>query len=145
MHINPYQTPQVASTPPSLPPYPSKWVRLKALLFSFQERIPRGTFWLSTLCIYFIAAVGIGILMNGVEGHTGWAASLGPIMLTVLACLFLWMTLALRVKRWHDRDKSGMWVLIALVPIIGPLWSFIEIGCLPGTEGHNRFGADPLS
>ena len=31
----------------------------------------------------------------------------------------LWMKLAVLVKRWHDRDKSGWWVLITFIPVIG--------------------------
>ncbi|MDK1017721.1 MAG: DUF805 domain-containing protein, partial [Actinomycetota bacterium] len=47
-------------------------------------------------------------------------------------------------KRWHDRDKSGWWMLIAFVPIIGGLWAFIETGLLQGTESDNQYGPNPL-
>jgi uncharacterized membrane protein YhaH (DUF805 family) len=43
------------------------------------------------------------------------------------------------IKRFHDRDKSGWWVLIAFVPIIGWIWYLIECGFLPGTDGPNRY------
>jgi uncharacterized membrane protein YhaH (DUF805 family) len=46
---------------------------------------------------------------------------------------------------WHDRNKSGWWVLIAFVPVIGGLWYLIECGFLPGTTGANNYGADPLT
>jgi uncharacterized membrane protein YhaH (DUF805 family) len=36
------------------------------------------------------------------------------------------------IKRWHDRDKSGWWMLIALVPIIGAIWFLIETRLLGG-------------
>ena len=39
---------------------------------------------------------------------------------------FIWISLAVSVKRWHDRDKSGWWILIGLVPLIGSIWQFIE-------------------
>jgi uncharacterized membrane protein YhaH (DUF805 family) len=55
------------------------------------------------------------------------------------------MSLAVFAKRWHDRDKSGWWSLILLVPFIGSIWALVECGCLPGTEGPNRYGADPLA
>lgn len=48
------------------------------------------------------------------------------------------------IKRYHDRDKSGAWVLIQLVPFVGPFWYVIEAGCLRGTVGPNRYGPDPL-
>jgi uncharacterized membrane protein YhaH (DUF805 family) len=45
------------------------------------------------------------------------------------------------IKRWHDRDKSGWWMLITLVPIIGSIWLLIELGFLKGIPGPNRFGS----
>ena len=45
------------------------------------------------------------------------------------------------IKRFHDRDKSGWWVLIGLIPIIGAIWLLIELGFLKGTPGPNRFGS----
>jgi uncharacterized membrane protein YhaH (DUF805 family) len=70
-------------------------------------------------------------------------SSTGFIPLIIFIPL-LWIGLAVNVKRWHDRDKSGWWILINLVPVIGGLWSLIETGFLPGTRGSNRFGPDPL-
>ncbi len=58
--------------------------------------------------------------------------------------MFLWPALALSTKRWHDREKSGWWNLILLIPIIGGLWFLIDCGVLPGTDGTNNFGEDPL-
>jgi uncharacterized membrane protein YhaH (DUF805 family) len=49
------------------------------------------------------------------------------------------------IKRWHDRDKSGWWMLIVLVPIIGSIWLLIELGFLAGTPGANRFGPPPTT
>lgn len=54
------------------------------------------------------------------------------------------MALAVGVKRWHDRNKSAWWILIALIPYIGGIWILIECGCLRGTLGPNRFGGDPI-
>jgi len=49
------------------------------------------------------------------------------------------------VKRYHDRDKSGWWVLIIFLPVIGALWYLIECGFLRGTDGNNAYGPDPLA
>ncbi len=57
---------------------------------------------------------------------------------------FIWSRFAINVKRWHDRDKSAWWLLIELIPLIGSIWAFIELGCLKGIYGKNRFGPDPL-
>ena len=69
----------------------------------------------------------------------------GPAIIeTLVFVLFLWVGLAVQIKRWHDRDKSGWWALLNLVPLIGTLWILIECGFLRGTYGANRFGPDPL-
>ena len=65
--------------------------------------------------------------------------SLIAVAFMVVLCSF-----AVTVKRWHDRDKSGWWVLIGFVPVIGLLWTLVECGCLKGTDGDNRYGTDPL-
>ena len=54
-----------------------------------------------------------------------------------------WITICVLGKRWHDRNKSAWWILIAFIPIIGALWFLIECGFLKGTVGPNRFGDDP--
>lgn len=56
----------------------------------------------------------------------------------------IWAGLGLAVKRFHDRDKSGWWILIQLIPLVGAIWYIVETGFLPGTPGTNRFGPDPL-
>jgi uncharacterized membrane protein YhaH (DUF805 family) len=76
------------------------------------------------------------------------ALALGDSPLTALLAFLLaipaaWANLALQAKRWHDRDKSGWWILVNLVPLVGGLWSFVETGLLPGTPGPNQFGESP--
>lgn len=48
------------------------------------------------------------------------------------------------IKRFHDRGKSGWWVLVGLLPGIGIWWILIECGFLKGTPGNNQFGSDPF-
>ena len=55
------------------------------------------------------------------------------------------MSLAVWAKRWHDRGKSGWWNLIALIPIIGPIWALVESGFLKGDCGSNRYGHEDAS
>lgn len=46
-------------------------------------------------------------------------------------------------RRLHDRDMSAWWLLVILIPFLG--WLFLLVlFILPGTEGPNRFGPDPL-
>ena len=55
------------------------------------------------------------------------------------------MGLATATKRYHDRNKSGWWILIVFVPVIGAIWYFVECGFLRGTRGPNPYGPDPLA
>ena len=72
-------------------------------------------------------------------------AGVGEDVLSIIVLLIyipiIWMSLAVQVKRWHDRNKSGWWVLITLIPIIGSLWALIENGFLAGDDSQNDFGA----
>ena len=63
----------------------------------------------------------------------------------ILVFVFLWPAVVISVKRGHDRNKSGWWVFINLLPIIGPIWALIEQGFRKGTEGPNDYGDDPLA
>ncbi len=119
--------------------------------FSFEGRINRAKFWLYW-ALYIVSGLivdRIWLLLEGPGGASDAPVS-GPadivmILVTlVYLVVALWTYLAVHVKRWHDRNKSGWWVLIELIPIIGFLWAMIECGFLKGTEGDNRFGSDPL-
>ena len=59
--------------------------------------------------------------------------------------LMMWMSYAIMIKRLHDRDRKGWWVLTVLGTIIGAIGLFVYLGFLKGTEGANRFGPDPLA
>ena len=64
-----------------------------------------------------------------------------------LATLFWLATiipdLAVTVRKLHDTDSSGWWILLGLIPFIGII-VLIVWWCQKGTRGYNRFGADPL-
>jgi len=72
-----------------------------------------------------------------------YASSGGPLTL-LFSLAILIPSLAVAVRRLHDSDRSGWWLLIALVPFIGGiiLLIFMIIG---GTHGPNRFGPDPVA
>lgn len=72
------------------------------------------------------------------QGHS----PLGAIT-TLLSLALLYSSVVLDVKRSHDRNRSGLFVLLELLPIIGWVWVFVELGLLDGTPGPNRFGPSP--
>ena len=109
------------------------------LLFSFQGRVSRLAYWLINIVgtIAYLAVAMLTFSLMGLENHLA-----GPVAM-ILYLPFGVSMFAAQIKRWHDRNKSGWWCLVNMVPLIGPLWVFIECGCLPGSEGTNEYGDPP--
>ncbi|MCU0968728.1 MAG: DUF805 domain-containing protein [Rubrivivax sp.] len=108
------------------------------VFLGLRGRIPRRTFW-----IYGIGALfGLAVLLQALLGIARVGHAEAEALVNVL---LLWPAIAVSVKRWHDRDRSGWWVLVVLIPVIGWLWVLIDNGFLRGTAGPNRFGPDPLA
>jgi uncharacterized membrane protein YhaH (DUF805 family) len=103
----------------------------RQLLLSVEGRIGRLTFW---MCLLGIGLVTFTVFIFDASG----------VLTFVLFVVNAHVLLAVYAKRWHDRDKSAWWILIGLVPLIGTVWTFVETGCMKGTEGRNRYGPDPL-
>jgi uncharacterized membrane protein YhaH (DUF805 family) len=116
------------------------------IFLSFNGRLRRLHFWVGLIILWVVEAVIFGVLI-GPAVMAGAASGAGPgpvgIIGYLLILALMWPALAIQVKRWHDRDKSGWWVLIAFVPIIGFFWMLIECGILDGTPGPNKFGPSP--
>lgn len=137
------------------------------LLFSFAGRIGRGKFWLGVLAQVLLSIVGYGlilmlvpfdqILVLGPDGQPVLDALGNPqidyanpalmpawIIFGVMMLLGIWWSLAVAVKRCHDRGKSGWWCLLMLIPIVGGIWWLVDLGILEGEEGENRWGPNPV-
>lgn len=107
------------------------------IFLSPHGRISRRTWWL-----YGVAAIlGLGLLLTALLRIAGADDDTATAVVTLI---LLWPSLAISIKRWHDRGKSAWWVLVGLIPVIGGLWLLIENGVLRGTPGPNRYGDDPL-
>lgn len=114
---------------------------------SFEGRIPRQTWWLHYVVpiLGFSLAIQIVLAIIGAIDFTGGLITMVLALIALLIGLaLLWPALAGYVKRLHDRDMSGWWLLIAFVPVVGGLALLIICGFLKGTSGPNRFGPDPL-
>ena len=108
------------------------------LFFSLRGRLSRKQFWLYGV----LALLGLAMLAHALLGIARVRAPTADLIVNLL---LVWPALAVSVKRWHDRDRSGWWVLLNLLPVIGWLWALIDNGFLRGTAGRNRFGDDPLA
>ena len=114
----------------------------RSLLFSFQGRLKRQPFW-----IVWIVFLVVNVLL--LTAISEWSTSslrptgawkYAPFPAVALWFVFnTWVYLSLWVKRFHDRDKSGWWILIGLVPVVGPVWLLVEGLLFRGTDGPNRF------
>jgi uncharacterized membrane protein YhaH (DUF805 family) len=147
-------------------------------MFSFEGRINRAKYWLAGL-IFLIGAMlylttSIYALAGSLRGaNAAWAATLFPILLYAITyplfAVGIWSYAATTIKRLHDRNKSGWWIVpffvvpvlfdkvgdrlgesnlaffIGLIAFVLGVWSFVETFCLRGTRGPNRFGPDPLA
>jgi uncharacterized membrane protein YhaH (DUF805 family) len=104
---------------------------------NFTGRATRSEFWYWVLFAFLvsIATSAIDYVLFG----EGWVA---PISTLVGLAMFL-PGLSVAVRRLHDVDRTGWWVLLALIPVVG-LIVLIIWGCTRGTVGPNRFGPDPL-
>ena len=109
---------------------------LSAILFSFKGRVNRAKFWMVRLLMIVFAGI-VGVYFYG-------ASEEGSVILLPSGILWFWVGFAIAAKRWHDRNKSAWWILIELIPMIGSIWAFVELGFCKGTAGPNRFGPDPL-
>lgn len=98
----------------------------------FTGRARRKEYWMFVLFNFLIAIVAqiIDALLTG-----------GLLVFVAYISLLL-PALGVIVRRLHDTDRSGWWILISLIPIIGPIVLLIFM-CLEGTRGGNRFGPDP--
>lgn len=109
----------------------------------FNGRARRAEYWLFTLLmILFSIPFSIVTEIAETTGQMG-PATAGLILVFGLVMLGLFIpSLAVSVRRLHDTNRSGWWVLIGLIPFLGGLVLFI-FAILDGTPGPNRFGADP--
>ena len=113
----------------------------KQFYLSAQGRVNRKQWWLKLVLPVFV----ISIILAFVDMATGNFDPQNGVGLfsSIFGLAVLIPAILVYIKRFHDRDKSGWWILIGLIPIIGAIWLLVELGFLAGTPGPNRFGPPP--
>ena len=106
---------------------------------TFSGRARRKEYWMFFLFNVLIS-LGLGVLdvvagTYSVEYETGFFSALYSLLVLI-------PSIAVSVRRLHDTNRSGWWIVISLIPIIGVLVLFV-FTCLDSQPGTNRFGVNP--
>jgi uncharacterized membrane protein YhaH (DUF805 family) len=107
----------------------------------FSGRARRKEYWMFFLfnLIFSFAAIILDNILGTASSRTGYG-----LLNTFYTLAVFIPSLALSIRRLHDVDKSGWFLLIVLIPIIGAIWLLI-LACTHGTVGDNKYGADPIA
>jgi uncharacterized membrane protein YhaH (DUF805 family) len=95
----------------------------------FDGRARRKEYWM-----FFLINTIISFALMFVVAMAGGAKA-GSMVVNLYSLAVLLPSVAVGVRRMHDTDHSGWWILLPIVNLI--------FACTEGTRGPNRFGADP--
>ncbi|CAH1650935.1 putative inner membrane protein [Hyphomicrobiales bacterium] len=105
---------------------------------NFNGRASRSAYW-----YWILFSLVVSLVAGALDRMVFETGEMVVTPFNGLANLALFLpTLALAVRRFHDMDRTGWWVLLGLTGIGGII--LIIWFCQPGTRGSNRFGPDPL-
>jgi uncharacterized membrane protein YhaH (DUF805 family) len=105
----------------------------------FSGRSRRMEYWYFVL-FNIIVSIVLGVI-DGLLGTSGSYAGAG-LLSGIYGLAVLIPSLAVTVRRLHDTDRTGWWILIALVPLIGVI-VLLVFALLEGTPGDNQYGPNP--
>lgn len=101
---------------------------------NFSDRACRSEYW------YWVLFAIIGAIVTYIIDHV-----IGlPVTNTIFTLATFLPGLSVGIRRLHDLDRSGWWILLFLIPLVGAIILIIWF-CSKGTDGPNRFGADRLA
>ena len=128
--------------------------------FTLSGRATRSEYWWFILfqwsvliALFLVMLLFFGLDDSLVGGSATGMETAGIVSLVVLGIVFLFFfipAIAAQVRRFHDRNLSGWWVLAIIilsnVPLVGFVASIVGlvITVLRGTDGDNKYGPDPL-
>lgn len=105
----------------------------------FNGRARRQEYWMFVLfnIIFSVVAAILDNVLGLASPEVGYGILTGLYSLAVLI-----PSLAVAVRRLHDTSRSGWWIFIALVPIIGGIWLIVLLA-QDSTPGDNEYGPNP--
>lgn len=120
------------------------------LFFSSAGRLARGPFLIAAVVLLVLLALYEAITGTTLRLLTGWLFY--PGLLFAAACVLS--------KRLHDRGRTGWLAAVVLVALVAVwpapagffdflfalviIWAIVELGVLPGEQGDNRYGPNPM-
>lgn len=127
-----------------------EWVILPLMRYAdFRGRSRRKEYWMFTLAMMILLSLAVLFLIFSFDDSSyrpGSRLSGMPLFILVVFVLgylaVLLPAIAVQVRRFHDQDKSGWFVLMNFIPYVGGIIVLVFM-CLEGTRGPNRFGPDP--
>lgn len=99
-----------------------------------QGRLSRGQFWLRMVFLWVLFYGVWEVLALPVQEISVWVVNV-PM---------LWFLVTLCVRRLHDRNYAGWWVLVIVVPVAGAFWLLWQLVLRSGLSQENRWGPDPM-
>src|SRR5690348_5399961 len=105
----------------------------------FRSRSNRPEYWYFALFNLLFAAIALVAdnLLHITYAHVQYGYLYTAYALTILV-----PQLSVTVRRLHDTNRSGWFLLLAIIPIVGPIWLLVLLAT-KGTDGENTYGADP--
>lgn len=101
----------------------------------FKGRARRQEFWMFMLFNFLFSCI------TAIADKLILGAYSYPLNTIYSLAVFI-PTIAVLARRLHDTDRTGWWILIGLIPVVGYI-TLIVFACFDGNRGENRFGADP--
>jgi uncharacterized membrane protein YhaH (DUF805 family) len=111
---------------------------------NFRGRARRSEYWYFRLAstIIFLLFVVLGFIIYAATDNGPLALGLAYGLLMLYALGTLVPSLAVSVRRIHDIGKSGWTILVAMIPLVGPIWILVLL-FTEGDSGENYYGNDP--
>jgi uncharacterized membrane protein YhaH (DUF805 family) len=107
---------------------------LTQVLFSFDGRISRRTYWLKSVLIRYSVVFTAIILTCSLGKDNASLDKILHILLIPIIVIFYWTMFAGCAKRWHDRGQSGWMQLVALIPSLGRCGVWLRMAFYKATK-----------
>ena len=105
----------------------------------FDGRATRSEYWFFTL-FFYIGYIAITVVASILAGITN--LELFALLPTIYALALLLPSIAVGIRRLHDTSRSGWWLLLGLIPIIGAI-VLLVFTVQDSTFGRNEYGPNP--